>query len=87
MRKMRGGAGSAKKTKVLAAGLVFAAIFYSAGCAGTVDQAVCDDVALLENQLDGISSQLTPEVEQEVRDDYCEMATEANCPGYDNPDN
>lgn len=87
MRKMRGRAGSAKKTKVLAAGLVFAAIFYSAGCAGTVDQAVCDDVALLENQLDGISSQLTPEVEQEVRDDYSEMATEANCPGYDNPDN
>jgi len=42
---------------------------------------------LLENQLDGISSQLTPEVEQEVRDDYSEMATEANCPGYDNPDN
>ncbi len=81
---MRGGAG---REKVLAAGLAVATIFSAAGCAGTVDQAVCDDVALLENQLDSISSQLTPEVEQEVRDDYAETATEANCPGYDNPDN
>ncbi len=77
----------AGKAKVLAVGLVVAAIFSTAGCAGTVDQAVCDDVVLLETQLDGISSQLTPEVEQEVRDDYSELATEANCPGYNNPDN
>jgi hypothetical protein len=79
--------GRAGKANVLAAGLAVAAIFSTAGCAGTVDQAVCDDVALLETQLDGISSQITPEVEQEVRDDYSEMATEANCPGYNNPDN
>ncbi len=79
--------GRAERGKVLAAGLAVAAILSTVGCAGTVDQAVCDDVALLENQLDSISSQLTPEVEEEVRDDYAETATEANCPGYDNPDN
>lgn len=72
---------------MLAAGLTVAALLSTAGCAGAIDREVCDDVALLENQLDSISSQLTPEVEQEVRDDYAETATEANCPGYDNPDN
>jgi polyhydroxyalkanoate synthesis regulator phasin len=33
-----------------------------------------------------VSSQLQPEVEKEVRDDYAEIATGANCPGYDAED-
>ncbi len=44
-------------------------------------------MALLERQLDSGQSESSPQVEQEVRDDYAEIATEANCPGYNNPDN
>ena len=53
----------------------------AAGCAGQVNQEVCQDVALLERELDGLEGELTPQVEQEVCDDYAEIATEANCPG------
>ena len=56
-----------------------------AGC-GTVDQAVCDDVGVLEQQLAGVEGELQPEVAQEARDDYAEIATDANCPGYDEDD-
>ncbi len=71
--------------KVLAAGLLAAAALSLAGC-GTVDQAVCDDVRLLEQQLAGVEGEIQPEVAQEVRDDYAEIATDANCPGYDAED-
>ena len=73
------------KKKMLATGSVAVALLFLAGC-GTVDQAVCDDVRVLEQQLDGVEGQLQPEVAQEVRDDYAEIATEANCPGYDEDD-
>ena len=74
-----------EKRRFLAAGFVGAAILSLAGC-GTVDQAVCDDVRVLEQQLAGVEGELQPEVAQEVRDDYAEIATEANCPGYDEDD-
>jgi hypothetical protein len=74
------------KAKVLATALAVVAIL-ATGCAGQVNQEVCDDVALLERQLDSVESEISPQIEQEVRDDYAEIATEANCPGYNNPDN
>ncbi len=76
---------SATRSKVLLVGFTAVIVLSVAGC-GQVDQAVCDDVTLLEQQLDSVAGQLTPEVEQEVRDDYAEIATEANCPGYNSSD-
>ena len=71
--------------QTLATGLVAAALLSIAGC-GTVDQAVCDDVRVLEARLTEVEGQLQAEVAQEVRDDYAEIATDANCPGYDEDD-
>ena len=68
--------------KMLATGFAAATILSLAGC-GAVDQVVCDDVELLEQELVRVEGQLEPEVAEEVRDDYAEMATDANCPGYD----
>ncbi len=73
------------RKRTFAAGFVAAAAPSLAGC-GTVDQAVCDDVRLLEQQLAGVEEELQPEVAQEVRDDYAQIATDANCPGYDAQD-
>ncbi len=56
-----------------------------AGC-GTVDRAFCDDVRLLEQQLAGVEGEVQSEVAQEVRGDYAEIATDANCPDYDAED-
>ncbi len=67
--------------KILAAGLL-AAVLSLAGC-GTVDQAVCEDVRVLENRLATVEGELEPEVAQEVRDDHAEIAISASCPGYD----
>lgn len=71
--------------KVLAVVFAAALALAATGC-GTVDQAVCDDVRVLENQLGSVEGDLQPEVAQEVRDDYAEIATAANCPGYDEAD-
>lgn len=71
--------------KALAIGIGAVAVLSLAGC-GTVDQAVCDDVRVLEQQLATVEGELRPEVVQEVRDDYAEIATSANCPGYDEED-
>ena len=68
-------------------GIATASLLFVSGCAGQMNQKVCDGVALLERQLNSVKGELTPAVEQEVRDDYAEIATEANCPGYNNPDN
>ncbi len=76
----------ATKAKILAAGFVAVAILSMAGCSGQVDQEACEDVALLERQLDSVAGDLRADVEQEVREDYAEIATQANCPGYNNPD-
>jgi hypothetical protein len=51
-----------------------------------VGQAVCDDVRVLKAQLATAEGELEPEVAQEVRDDYAEIATSANCLGYDTED-
>ena len=51
-----------------------------------MDQALCDDVRLPKQQLAGVEGELQPEVPQEVRDDHAEIATDANCPGYDAED-
>jgi hypothetical protein len=51
-----------------------------------VDQAVCDDVRVLEAQLTTVEGELEAEAAQEVRDDYAEITTSANCPGYDAED-
>lgn len=80
---MRGGA---TMSKVLVVGFAAVTTVLSVAGCGQVNQAVCDDVTLLEQQLDSVAGQLTPEVEQEVRDDYAEIATEANCPGYNSSD-
>jgi len=72
--------------KSFAAGALDAAILSLAGCCGTEDQAVCDDVRMLEAQLATVESELEPEVAQELRDDYAEIATSANCPGNDEED-
>jgi hypothetical protein len=45
------------------------AVLFVAGC-GQVNQAVCSYVTPLGQQLDSVTGALTPEVEQEVRDDY-----------------
>lgn len=74
-----------RRKKILATGMIAAAVLSLAGC-GTVDQAVCDDVRVLERQLTTVEGELEPEVAQEVRDDYAEIATSANCPGYDAED-
>lgn len=74
-----------RRKKILATGMIAAAVLSLAGC-GTVDQAVCDDVRVLERQLTTVEGELEPEVAQEVRDDYAEIATSANCPGYDEED-
>jgi hypothetical protein len=68
-----------------AAGLLDAAVLSLAGC-GSVDQAVCDDVKILEAQYATVEGELQPEVAREVRDDYAEIATSANFPGYDAED-
>ena len=49
-----------------------------------MDKADRDDVKASEGQLAMIEGE--PEVAQEVRDDYAEIATDANCPGYDEAD-
>jgi hypothetical protein len=38
---------------------------------------------VLEARLATVESELESEVAQEVREDYAEIATGANCPGYD----
>jgi hypothetical protein len=68
-----------------AAGLLDAAVPSLAGC-GSVDQAVSDGVKILEAQFATVEGELQPEVAREVRDDYTEIATSANCPGYDAED-
>lgn len=74
---------TAKKLPTMALAAVL--MLSVAGC-GRTNQAVCDDVRVLEEQLDTVSGELEPQVEQEVRDDYAEIATDANCPGYDAED-
>lgn len=76
---MRGG------VKKILAGLAMVAALSAVGC-NQVDQAACDDVELLERQLDEVAGDLSPEIEEEVREDYAEIATTANCPGYNEPD-
>ncbi len=73
------------KKKALAAGIMAVTVLSAVGC-GQTNQAVCDDVRLLEQQLAAVESDLQPAVAQEVRDDYAEIATEANCPGYNEED-
>ena len=51
-----------------AAGLLDDAVLSLAGC-GSVDQAVCDDVKILEAQFATVEGELQPEVAREVRDD------------------